>query len=76
MKTTKAKICAVLLLCAGIFTVTLTVASCSSKKQKDKSAGDTAQQSAAPSEEPTVEKTRGSVSRSTKPAPKGKAKEG
>jgi hypothetical protein len=71
MKITKAEICAVLLLCAGVLTVTLTAVGCSSKKQKDKSSVDTAQQSAASSEEPTVEKTPGQVSRSTKPAPKG-----
>jgi len=69
MKTAKAKICVVLLLCAGIITVV--AGGCSSKKQKDESAGDTSRQSNTSSEEPTVEKTFGQVSRSTKPAPKG-----
>jgi hypothetical protein len=71
MKIAKAKICVFLLACAGILTVTVAVSGCSGKKQKKEAAGDTSQQYATPSEEPTVEKTRGSVSRSTKPAPKG-----
>jgi hypothetical protein len=66
MNTTKAEICAVLLLCAGIFTVTLTAVGCSGKKQKKDSAADANQQSVEPSREPTS----GAV-RSDKPAPKG-----
>jgi hypothetical protein len=66
MKIAKTKICTVLLLCAGIFTVTLTVAGCSGKKQKKDSAADANQQSVEPSREPTF----GTV-RSDKPAPKG-----
>lgn len=64
MKTTKAKICAVLLLCAVI--VTVTVVGCSSKKQKKETGGDANQQSVEPSKEPTF-----GAARSDKPAPKG-----
>jgi hypothetical protein len=66
MEIAKTKICTVLLLCAGIFTVTLTVVGCSSKKQKKETGGDANQQSVESSREPTF----GAV-RSDKPAPKG-----